>query len=380
MKDILWKRIKVLGLCFALVLSTCSPAWAELEVGGANADTNSIAIGDATTYAYRQSIAIGNRSLAGEANPLVNPAQTNYLSTAIGYWSHATGMYSTALGLYSTASGYKSTAIGNESVASGASSTATGDFAQATGNRSTAYGANSIASGISSIAIGDTATATGDNGIAIGTAATAANNGVALGEGSTAAANSVALGVGSTAAEGTISVGAVGSERQITNLAAGTADTDAVNVGQLNTGLANLSSDIDVLSYRVEDLDSRISKVGAMSAAISGLMALPYDPDTPTQFQIGAGSYGGEQAVAAGLTYYTSDSMALNLGFSICGGEKMGRIGATWALGHSSGKNKKQTVASLTTEVNELQAQNQKLQEQIDKINQMLEKNANVPK
>lgn len=361
MKAILGKKAKVWGLCLALVLSTSSPAWAEVEVGGANADTDSIAIGDATTNAYAQSIAIGNRSLAGAAG------QTNYLSTAIGYWSHSTDYYTTAIGVYSNASATKSTAIGNQALASGESSTATGDFAQATGNRSAAYGVNSLASGISSIAIGDTAAATGDNGIAIGT-------------GATAAANSVALGAGSTAAEGTVSVGAVGSERRITNLAAGTADTDAVNVGQLNTGLANLSSGIDVLSYKVEDLDTRISKVGAMSAAISGLTALPYDPDTPTQFQIGAGSYGGEQAIAAGLTYYANGSMAYSLGFSTCGGETMGRIGATWALGHSSGKNKKETVASLTTQVNELQTQNQKLQEQIDRINQMMEKNANVTK
>lgn len=359
MKDILWKRTKVLVLCLALVLSTCSPVWAGVVVGTATADADSIAIGDATTHAYAQSIAIGNQSIAGV------DGQVNYLSTALGYWSRATAQFGTALGDYSTASGYKGTAIGNQAFASGEGSTAMGDLAQATGYRSSAYGARSLASGISSIAIGDTATATGDNGIAIGT-------------GATAAANSVALGAGSTAAEGTVSVGGVGSERRITNLAAGTAETDAVNVGQLNTGLANLSSGIDVLSYRVDDLDSRISKVGAMSAAISGLIALPYDPDTPTQFQIGAGSYGGEQAVAAGLTYYANDSMAVSLGFSTCGGETMGRIGATWAIGHGSSKNKKQTVASLTSQVNELQSQNQKLQEQIDRINKMMEKNANV--
>lgn len=359
MKTTLGKEIKVFALCLALVMSACSPASAEVEIGGANADSDSIAIGDTSTYAYSQSIAIGNRSLAGASG------QVNYLSTAVGYWSHATDYYGTAIGVYSNASASKSTAIGNQAIASGVSGTATGDFAQAIGNRSSAYGVDSLASGNSSIAIGDTANASGINAIAIGS-------------GATAAANSVALGAGSIAVEGTISVGAVGSERRVTNLAAGTADTDAVNVGQLNTSLANLSSGIDVLSYRVNDLDSRISKVGAMSAAISGLMALPYDPDTPTQFQIGAGSYGGEQAVAAGLTYYANESMAVSLGFSTCGGETMGRIGATWAIGHNSSKNKKQTVASLTSAVNELQAKNQKLQEQIDTINRMLEKNANV--
>ena len=74
-------------------------------------------------------------------------------------------------------------------------------------------------------------TATGTNSVAIGGAANAlANNAVALGSNSVAdRANSV-------------SVGAAGNERQITNVAAGTSATDAVNFGQLTSVSDNLST------------------------------------------------------------------------------------------------------------------------------------------
>lgn len=126
-----------------------------------------------------------------------------------------------------------------------------------------------------------------------------------------------------------MSVGSAVNERQITNVAAGTTDTDAVNVAQLNSALAFAAGSVDALSTRVDRLDTRVGRVGVMVAAISGLTPLPYDLKEPVQFLDGAGSYGGQQAVAMGLTYYTSDSTAFNLGFSMSGSEKMGRIGLT---------------------------------------------------
>ncbi|MEP6906400.1 MAG: YadA-like family protein [Pseudoxanthomonas sp.] len=78
--------------------------------------------------------------------------------------------------------------------------------------------------------------ATGANSVAIGPVATASgSNSVAMGNGASASAdNAVAIGAGSVADRAdTVSVGSVGSTRQIINVAAGTATTDAVNVGQL---------------------------------------------------------------------------------------------------------------------------------------------------
>ncbi|MFL9585295.1 YadA family autotransporter adhesin, partial [Stenotrophomonas sp. AB1(2024)] len=83
-----------------------------------------------------------------------------------------------------------------------------------------------LATGRDSMASGNASTATGDNSTAVG------NNSVAGG------GNSVALGNGSIAdRDNTVSVGAAGLERQVTNVAAGTEDTDAVNVAQLKQGV-----------------------------------------------------------------------------------------------------------------------------------------------
>src|SRR3546814_20482390 len=77
---------------------------------------------------------------------------------------------------------------------------------------------------------------TANHGVAIGTgSAVAADGGVALGIGSRVeGANAIALGAGSLAdRDDAVSVGSAGNERQVTNVAAGPQDTDAVNLEQL---------------------------------------------------------------------------------------------------------------------------------------------------
>ena len=86
--------------------------------------------------------------------------------------------------------------------------------------------ANSSASGSNSIAIGPVAAASGNNSVAVGNGATATGD------------NSVAIGAGSVAnRDNTVSVGSDGNDRQITNVAAGTQGTDAVNVNQLTASV-----------------------------------------------------------------------------------------------------------------------------------------------
>ncbi|MEX3959973.1 YadA family autotransporter adhesin [Trinickia sp. EG282A] len=116
---------------------------------------------------------------------------------------------------------------------------------------------NNGATGTDSIAAGPNATASGANGVALGSGATSSSaNAVALGNNAQAtAANSVALGANATttanlgqaaynpgtgvlagtAPIGEVSVGSAGNERRITNVAAGAAATDAVNVSQLQS-------------------------------------------------------------------------------------------------------------------------------------------------
>lgn len=89
------------------------------------------------------------------------------------------------------------------------------------------------------------ARATADNAIAIGAGREAKTPGaITIGSATTNAngENAVAIGSGSVAnAANTVSVGNAGAERRITNVAAGTAVTDAVNVGQLNAAIAGVS-------------------------------------------------------------------------------------------------------------------------------------------
>jgi Coiled stalk of trimeric autotransporter adhesin/YadA head domain repeat (2 copies) len=139
---------------------------------------------------------------------------------------------STALGQTATASGVGGTAVGFGSIASGANSTASGRSSVATGSQSSAFGAGATASGTRAVAIGAGASAS--------------------------APNAVALGAGSVATlANTMSVGAPGGERRITNVAAGISQTDAVNVGQLQSFAAGFQSQIGGLQSQIIQNTSR---------------------------------------------------------------------------------------------------------------------------
>ena len=137
-------------------------------------------------------------------------------------------------------------AIGNGAKALAAGARALGANSNASGVNAAAIGWDSEASGASSIAVGETVKSTGTNSVAIGTGAKAANeNAIALGAGSETAAavatpsatiNGTAHNFAGVNPASTVSVGKAGSERTITNVAAGrisAASTDAINGSQL---------------------------------------------------------------------------------------------------------------------------------------------------
>ncbi|KXU82594.1 hypothetical protein CI15_34335 [Paraburkholderia monticola] len=166
------------------------------------------------------------------------------------------------------------------------------------GVASTLVGAGAVASGDHTAAIGANASATADNAVAVGANAAATGvNSTAMGTGSQAThANSVALGQGSvTDRDNSVSVGSVGNERQITNVAAGTAPTDAVNVGQLNS----VRSDMDGLRK-----DAMGGVASAMAIANLPQSVLP----GRTMVALGASTYGGQAGSALGVSYMTRDS------------------------------------------------------------------------
>ncbi|OQR36461.1 hypothetical protein BWR15_09065 [Pseudomonas sp. T] len=147
--------------------------------------------------------------------------------------------------------------------------------------------------GKDAVAGGAGAEASGANSAAIGTRAKAT------------ASNSVALGNDSIAdRSNSVSVGSAGSERQITNLAAGTADTDAVNLAQLNKATGDINNNINnVYSDLKHDLKKQDD---TLSAGIAGALAAatlpqPYVPGA-SMASVGMGNYRGQNALAIGVS------------------------------------------------------------------------------
>ena len=253
----------------------------SVAIGSTNisrvADT--ITIGQSNDAKTMGGVAIGKNNMVDSTNGGANHPETRdensqiaigrdntatHLDTiAIGRDTHATGSGATALGARADASGNNSIAIGQSGKTSNRI-TASGENSIAIGMRTTSTGASSIAQGAAATATGDYAIAEGrlskatkQGAVALGNE-TDANiaNGVALGDHSVTTTDKGVLGYNpsdpherkyapltgnvQTATTAAVSIGnGQQMTRQLTGLAAGTADTDAVNVAQLkNVGVA----------------------------------------------------------------------------------------------------------------------------------------------
>jgi len=163
------------------------------------------------------------------------------------------------------------------------------------------------ASGADAVAGGFGAVATGQRSVALGANASATGQ------------NSVALGYGSTddGRVNVVSIGAVGAERQITNVAAGTRVTDAVNLGQLNTGLAdtlaqaNSYTDLQLATLDF-DLDTLRRDANSGTAAAMAIAGLPQAMEPGAGMIAGAfGVWRGETAFAIGVSKTADDGHAV---------------------------------------------------------------------
>ena len=201
---------------------------------------DAIALGKSANASNGDSIAIGQDTVSDKIN-----------SVALGKSSQATGGSATALGPQAKASNSAAVAIGLNSEANQSATVAIGQSSEASGLQAIAVGYKSVASGENAAAYGNTAKAVGKNSLALGanTQATV-EGGVALGSGSIA--NTVAgagynpntgrtntfTGLSGNALTSTwaaVSIGDGTNTRQLTGLAAGTNNTDAVNVAQLKS-------------------------------------------------------------------------------------------------------------------------------------------------
>ncbi len=243
--------------------------------------SNSTAFGQGTKATEKRATAFGQRTQATQSNATafgIDTIASGQNATAFGNLTQATKIGATAFGNKNQATGLYATAWGGGdkqvdngdgttkkvgTVASGTYATAFGERTVASGESATAFGSDSTASGKNAAAFGASSTAAGENSLAAlgGTVDEKATNAAAIGNGAQAKlADTVALGSGSIADRQSGVKGydaAIGAEttqtsatwvsnanaiavgnsstltRQITGVAAGSQDTDAVNLAQL---------------------------------------------------------------------------------------------------------------------------------------------------
>ena len=226
---------------------------------------------------------------------------------------------------------------------------------------------NTISDRSNVISFGHKNTISASNAVAIGNGASVSvEGGVALGVGSVASTAAGALGYGADgktdatwqATKGAVSVGGNGVTRQITNVAAGTEDTDAVNVAQLkntNQRIDGVENQVINNTNRINKLGSRVNKVGAGAAALAALHPMDFDPDDKLTFSAGYGNYGGENAAAIGAYYRPDEKVMFSVAGTVGNGENMVNAGVSFALDRTNHVSNSRTA--LAREVIDLRGQ-----------------------
>ena len=163
-------------------------------------------------------------------------------------------------------------------------------------------------------------------------------------------------------------------DKVITGVADGVKETDAVNMrqlGALDNQVKTNTTNISLLSGRVDMLDNRVNRVGAGAAALAGLHPLDYDPENKWDFAAGYGNYNGANAVAIGAFYRPDENKIISIGGSFGGGENMVSAGISVKLGQGTGIST--SKAAMANEIRELKARDREREAQMQEIMRQLE-------
>ena len=152
--------------------------------------------------------------------------------------------------------------------------------------------------------------------------------------------------------------------KKITGVAKGEADTDAVNYGQLketNNHIDRVENQVVSNTNRINQLGSRVNKVGAGAAALAALHPMDFDPDDKLTFSAGYGNYGGENAAAIGAYYRPDEKVMFSVGGTVGNGENMVNAGVSFSLDRTNHVSNSRTamareILDLRAEVTELKA------------------------
>lgn len=152
----------------------------------------------------------------------------------------------------------------------------------------------------------------------------------------------------------------VAEDGKISGVAAGEVSktsTDAVNGSQLY----KTNQEVVNNTNRINQLGSRVNKVGAGAAALAALHPMDFDPDDKLTFSAGYGNYGGENAAAIGAYYRPDEKVMFSVGGTVGNGENMVNAGVSFSLDRTNHVSNSRTamareILDLRAEVTELKA------------------------
>ena len=130
-------------------------------------------------------------------------------------------------------------------------------------------------------------------------------------------------------------------------------NTAGENISALDSQVASNASSITNINGRVNNLDSKINKVGAGAAALAALHPLDFDPDDKWDFAVGYGNYRDANSAAVGAFYRPDEDTMFSLGTNFGNGENMINAGVSFKFGP---KGKSQIRPGSTQEITELRA------------------------
>ena len=152
---------------------------------------------------------------------------------------------------------------------------------------------------------------------------------------------------------------------QMHDVAAGEADTDAVNVSQLRDATSRINN-------VMANVDRKINKAGAATAALSGLHYLDYNPNDKWSFATSVGHYKNTTAGAIGTSYQPNENTMVHLGVAL-GSESTFNLGASFKLGYQD-PTLKMSRFEMAQQIKDLQADNADLRAEIKEIKMALQK------
>ena len=184
-------------------------------------------------------------------------------------------------------------------------------------------------------------------------------------------------GISSITTESGVKIDADGlnaGNKKITGVADGTADSDAVTVGQLNKAVGfnvnTINADLKAANTRITRIDSKVNKVGAGAAALAALHPQDYDSSAKWNVAAGFGNYHHSNAAAIGLFYRPNPDTMFSVGTNFGNGENMVNFGVSVKLGKSS----PYAAMSKAQLVDTVEKQNEKIERIEAQLRVMMEK------